>query len=386
MWYYASNDLTHGPVSERELQALLRRKAITPQTLVWCEGTLVRQPLEQTELAAKFEIPLPEGEQWRTCTFSGAMVRESEMCQVDGFFVAKACRDDAQAFVDAGGWLPNLIRSRHFPTLWQRLRRFFRHLRDSFVHVLLPACALYLLINIPLQLGLARINQSFVGQTRFVLDAVFSLELLLQVGVLSLPLASILFLFKEEARGRHPGIAKALATGFAFWGRMAVTNLVLTVVIGAWSMIQWVPDLQVLSRASMSLLALLISMYVWLRLAYASVIIMDPKMTPGAALKLSWNMRGAREMLPPGRYLSPVRLGLNMSLGTDLPLMFFVAMILKHSGLLLSAPPAILGLHTSTLAFCLRGLLNLSYMSLLFQFYTERNKQSIAKQLTRLAA
>ncbi len=381
MWYYAANNLTHGPVSEQELHTLLKRKTITTQTLVWRDDAPEHLPLEKTELAAKFDIPLPDGERWYTCAFSGQTVRESEMCVIDRFPVANACRAEAQAFADAGGWL-GWKANRNGRAQALGMRRSFREMCKGIAKVVVPACALYLLFNVPLQFGLAWVN----ARLGTVSQPVFALELVVQVVVLSLPMAALLFLFKEDAHRRRPGFGKALGVGLSLWGRMALVNLFILVAASGWWASHVLRALPGPGGALLGLVVWLVSLYAWLRLAYACVIVVEGETTPWAALKSSWRLRGARETTTPaGRSLSSFHIGLNTGLDSDLPLIVGASVIISFAGLETLVPSLAEG-AAGVLLFSLRGLFMLCYIQMLAQFYTEREKRTITRQPAGLAA
>lgn len=59
MWHYAIGTERRGPVSQTEIEALLRSGAIDRSTLVWREGMAQWTALAQTELAALASVQVP---------------------------------------------------------------------------------------------------------------------------------------------------------------------------------------------------------------------------------------------------------------------------------------------------------------------------------------
>jgi len=214
---------------------------------------------------------------------------------------------------------------------------------------------------------------------------VLALELAVQVAVLSLPMAALLFLFKEETYRRRPGFGKALVIGFSLWGRMAGVNLFVLLAASGWWASHVLRALPGPGGTLLGLVVWLVSLYAWLRLAYACVIVAEGGASPWAALKGSWKLRGARETTSAGHSLSPFHIGLNGGLGSDLPLIVGASVIISWSGFDDQVPPLTKG-AVPVLLFSLRGLLMLGYIQMLGQFYTEREKRSIAKQPAGLAA
>jgi hypothetical protein len=355
MWCCSINNLTHGPVSEAGLFELYKDNAITPQTLVWREGSDERRPLEQTELAARFRVPLPVGDRWRTCTFSGDTVRQSEMCLVEGFGVAKAHQAEAQAFVDEGGWMPNLIRSRHFPTLGQRWARRCQEFREETAPSFLQMCALYLPVNILLQFLLSAVNARLIGQPQTVKHAAEILEPLFQTAVLSLPMASILFLWIENTRSRRPGFGESLRTGLSLWGPLAAVNLLLIIAGNA---LQLSEDIAGFSREVTIGLGLLL-LFVWVRIVYASILLVERRLSPTAALCASWRITKGQGFI------------------SGFSLWIMMDVMARFSGLIRPFPSRA-ETAADAMVHSLFGLLNISWCALLYKLYLERRQTQAA--------
>lgn len=87
-WFYASNGQQAGPISEAELEALLRAGTINPQTLVWREGMTDWQPLGEAGPAAG-SPPIPNGVK---CVECGKEFPASEVIQLNHSWVCGGCK------------------------------------------------------------------------------------------------------------------------------------------------------------------------------------------------------------------------------------------------------------------------------------------------------
>jgi len=101
-----SNDERKGPVSIATIRSLYATRQVTAETLVWQQGMPEWKPVRETALAADLEIPLPEGDQWRTCAYSGERGKQSAMVPLDGYFILAEHKDSAVDFIKQGGTLP----------------------------------------------------------------------------------------------------------------------------------------------------------------------------------------------------------------------------------------------------------------------------------------
>ncbi len=82
-WYYDQGGQRQGPVPESELDRLLASRAITPTTLVWCEGMANWAPLKDARPAAGGAgESVPEG--WVRCTATGRFFPPSQIVYLDG--------------------------------------------------------------------------------------------------------------------------------------------------------------------------------------------------------------------------------------------------------------------------------------------------------------
>ena len=82
-WYYDQGGQRQGPVPESEIDRLLASGAITPNTLVWCEGMANWTPLKDARPAGGgVTESVPEG--WIRCTATGRYFPPSQIVYLDG--------------------------------------------------------------------------------------------------------------------------------------------------------------------------------------------------------------------------------------------------------------------------------------------------------------
>jgi hypothetical protein len=87
-WFYASNGQQAGPISEAELEALLRAGTINPQTLIWREGMTDWQPLGVARPVGG-PPPIPGGVKCAEC---GREFPVSEVIQLNHSWVCSGCK------------------------------------------------------------------------------------------------------------------------------------------------------------------------------------------------------------------------------------------------------------------------------------------------------
>lgn len=269
MWFYSLNEVQHGPVSVAGLKSLLAQQVLTPQSLVWRQEMADWLPIEKTELAAGLALPLPEGDAWQMCSFSGDKARRSEMAQLDGFWVAAAHKDEAVEYLHQGGRLPKVelesnltgsIELGHLMrTSWQMLSACLK-----------PVCVLYLLVEIP-----ANVLSTLVTSESMASGPMPAVWLVLLIQALASPFfnGGILSLFSRQLRGMQEGLGAALAAACSNWGRIFVVHFIT------------------LMMSLLGFLFLIIpGLLITIRLILSEAAAVDGQMPGSAAVQTSWNI------------------------------------------------------------------------------------------------
>ncbi len=266
MWYHAKNEQQHGPYSEADIKALLAEEVITPQTLVWRKDMSEWLPLEQTELAKTFEVPLAEGDAWETCSYSGDRARRSDMFQIEGNWVADDYRAEAEAYVRQGGWLPRPTPGSR-PEVNLELGYLLHRARNLLLPCLTPACLLFLMVAVPMQFLFAYLQPLVThNETETAL-------LSIGLGVVFNPFATggILLLLSQNARGLRPGFTLGVNAGLAFWGRLMFMQIFIAVTTLMGCFILILPGIIIAART-----------------ALASAAAVERRLLPAEAIKQSW--------------------------------------------------------------------------------------------------
>ena len=89
-WYYALGTQQSGPVSDSQLDELLRSGKIAEATLVWREGMADWQPLRQARLGVP--PPLDTGQSGGTCVECGKAFPGDELVYVNRSWVCAQCK------------------------------------------------------------------------------------------------------------------------------------------------------------------------------------------------------------------------------------------------------------------------------------------------------
>ena len=133
-WYYDQGGQRQGPVPESELDGLLASGAITPNTLVWCEGMANWTPLKDARPAGGgVTESVPEG--WIRCTATGRYFPPSQIVYLDGKpYSAEAKAGLVQGVLQSGALPGSGEEGRtgpaweqraqlgFFPALWQTIK------------------------------------------------------------------------------------------------------------------------------------------------------------------------------------------------------------------------------------------------------------------------
>lgn len=231
MWYYTTNGERLGPLSLSGMKSLYEQQAITPETLVWQEGMTEWKPLSETRLAGEFQVPLPEGDAWEKCAFSGQHCRRSEMVQVEGRWINPDYKDEAVEFLKEGGALTAFAQS---GSLTGNLD--FGHLMRS-SGALLAGCwrealVIHLLVWLPANLGaeyVAAVFENHLSQTTLVqcTQAAANFWGLLATG-------AVLHLLSDQIIRKPASIGDVLKRGLSCWGHLWVASLLsgLAIIFG----------------------------------------------------------------------------------------------------------------------------------------------------------
>jgi hypothetical protein len=91
-WYYADSGQQKGPITDEELQALVRSGKITDQTLVWQEGMANWQPYGTVKPAAAAPSGLPPLTGGVVCRECGKSFPPGEVIRYGDVFVCAACK------------------------------------------------------------------------------------------------------------------------------------------------------------------------------------------------------------------------------------------------------------------------------------------------------
>jgi len=107
-WYYALNGEQHGPVSDIQLEELIRAKTVALNTLVWNKELSDWHPLSVVRAAKTASgelppiLPLPT----TRCVECGNIYEHTEMITLDKFWVCAACKPKFIQRMKEGGTVP----------------------------------------------------------------------------------------------------------------------------------------------------------------------------------------------------------------------------------------------------------------------------------------
>jgi hypothetical protein len=123
-WFYASDGQQNGPVSDEQLDELLRSGKINYATLVWREGMTDWQPLN---LAARpvATSPPPGTASGATCAECGKIFPLDDLIQLNCFWVCARCKPIFLQRISEGAALPT-------SGLWRAEKRLVTRSETSF--------------------------------------------------------------------------------------------------------------------------------------------------------------------------------------------------------------------------------------------------------------
>ncbi len=229
MWYCSLNDQQQGPFSELELKALLERQNIQPQTRVRREHDAEWTPLELTSVAASLGLRPAAKIRLHRCAYSGMQTPRADMCQIDGFWVAKDYQREADDYVHNGGWLPTEVsglRAKGNPGLGHVLFQTLILLRRAG----LAACAANLAVNLPLLYFLKQASATHGNPDFLTVQVVDTARTAGWITLEALAVTLVFYLFSRHGRGDRPGPRDWYAAIKSSWGPVAGL-LVLTLVV-----------------------------------------------------------------------------------------------------------------------------------------------------------
>lgn len=270
MWYYASDEERKGPVTEHAIQSLYAMKQVSADTLVWQDGMTDWKPLSETELAAVLEIPLPEGDAWQTCAYSGERGKQSVMVPLDGYFILAEHKDSAVDFIKQGGELPkadlgdrlagNVGLGHLFQQSWGLV------LTDG-----LPLALLYLALWIPGNLLSNWMDMNVYGDEEPLRS--FQLYNFIYLVLGNLFVGAAYSTFWRRLAGQETSVGGMLALGFSHWGRLIVVSLLGGLMVIAGLILLIVPGFIVMARTFP-----------------AMALAVERKMSGSSAVQASWDL------------------------------------------------------------------------------------------------
>ncbi len=247
MWYYVLNEEKHGPMSAQGLGSLVAQNAIGPQTLVWRDGLPNWLPMRDTELAAQLRLPLPEGDAWDVCGYSGEVTPRSAMIPLGGCWVAATHKDEAVEFLHQGGQLPRIELPSGLAGNTD-LGHLIRSTWDMVAGQWRCAVALNLIVGLPVSILADLLAESMPAHG----PAAESLNTLVAVPFNCLTTAGTLFLMRQHLRGMKPTLSETFAGSFANWGRLCLAQLLSGLVTLAGMFLLLIPGLIFAVRTSLS--------------------------------------------------------------------------------------------------------------------------------------
>jgi hypothetical protein len=274
MWFYYSNDERKGPVSTATIRSLYATRQVTAETMVWQQGMPEWKPVRETALAADLEIPLPEGDQWLTCAYSGERGKQSAMVPLDGYFILAEHKDSAVDFIKQGGTLPKVELSERADGNTE-LAHLFRSAWALVQQDGLKLALLYLALWIPGNLLSNWMDTHVLDPDKPMQSLQFYRLLYNIIGTFFA--GSCLHVFWLRANGRTGPIPDWLTAGFANWGRLFVAGLLVGILTVVGFILLIIPGLIVMVRTSL-----------------ASVMAVGQRLGGSAAVQASWDISKGR--------------------------------------------------------------------------------------------
>jgi hypothetical protein len=114
-WFYESGGKQNGPISEAELESLIRAGTITPRTLVWREGMADWQPLSDARPNLDPNL--------ETCAACGQLFPKGDLIQIAGRPICSNCKPAVLQDLEQGGSLERLTDAARTGPAWEQLEQ-----------------------------------------------------------------------------------------------------------------------------------------------------------------------------------------------------------------------------------------------------------------------
>jgi hypothetical protein len=111
-WFYESGGKQNGPISEAELDSLIRAGTITPRTLVWREGLADWQPLSSARPNLDPNIGI--------CASCGLLIPAADLVQIGGRPICSSCKPAVLHELEQGGSLDRLADEGRTGPAWEQ--------------------------------------------------------------------------------------------------------------------------------------------------------------------------------------------------------------------------------------------------------------------------
>lgn len=110
-WFYESGGKQNGPISEAELDSLIRAGTVTPRTLVWREGMADWQPLGEARPSTDPNIGV--------CAACGQLFPKADLVEIGGRPICSSCKPAVLQDLQQGGSLERLTEQARTGPAWE---------------------------------------------------------------------------------------------------------------------------------------------------------------------------------------------------------------------------------------------------------------------------
>ena len=250
MWHYSNGGVQQGPVGLAELEKLCREGVITANTSVWRPGWTDWLSILATDLAEQLHVPLPDGDTWEICAYSGDTCRRSEMVELGGHRVGAAYKDQAVELLHQGGQLPVASGKDNASGVVE-----FGHLLREGWHLLAKALPSLLPLWIGIQIIEQVLTHLVAGSLGFLAEeggrfaAMVSIGNFVVVLILNNALNTLCVLQLDSVQAGAPlPLGRLLSRGGTFYFRLWLISVIVTIpmIIGCIAFV--LPGLMILTR------------------------------------------------------------------------------------------------------------------------------------------